>query len=155
MSTLSILSLVWHRCCFDQHACTTPVLKRACIMPAYGSMMMHYRNTNKHAINQYVSLRLLGFPIGHIKVARIQIKLVASLQCLVLMRHIDGVSVLRIYLVTTHIFTYSPISLLASEVNPAMVSRVRFCDRNELYGSPDVRNCRMPNVLGWAFLLLA
>ena len=40
-------------------------------------------------------------------------------------------------------------SLLASLynpiVNPAMVSTVRFYDRNELYGSPDVRNCRMPN----------
>ena len=46
-------------------------------------------------------------------------------------------------------------SLLASEVNPAMVSTVRFYDRNELYGSPDVRNWRMPNFLGWAFLLLA
>ena len=39
-------------------------------------------------------------------------------------------------------------SLLASEVNRAMVSTVRFYDRNELYGSPDVRNCRMPNFLG-------
>ena len=39
-------------------------------------------------------------------------------------------------------------SLLASEVNPEMVSTVRFFDRNELYGSPDVRNCRMPNFLG-------
>ena len=36
-------------------------------------------------------------------------------------------------------------SLLASEVNPAMVRTVRFYNRNELYGSPDVRNCRMPN----------
>ena len=40
-------------------------------------------------------------------------------------------------------------SLLASLynpiMNPAMVSTVRFYDRNELYGSPDVRNCRMPN----------
>ena len=47
------------------------------------------------------------------------------------------------------------VSLLASlynpKVNPAMVSTVRFYDRNELYGSPDVRNCRMPNFLGWAF----
>ena len=44
------------------------------------------------------------------------------------------------------------ISLLASLynpiVNPAMVSTVRFYDRNELYGSPDGRNCRMPNFLG-------
>ena len=43
-------------------------------------------------------------------------------------------------------------SLLASLynpiVNPAMVSTVRFYDRNELYESPDVRNCRMPNFLG-------
>ena len=45
-------------------------------------------------------------------------------------------------------------SLLASEVNPAMVSTVRFYDRNELYGSPDVRNCRMPNFLGWAFVVI-
>ena len=47
------------------------------------------------------------------------------------------------------------ISLLASLYNPivnlAMVSTVRFYDRNELYGSPDVRNYRMPNFLGWAF----
>ena len=45
-----------------------------------------------------------------------------------------------------------PISLLASLynpiVNPAMVSTVRFYDRNELYGSRDVRNCQMPNVIG-------
>ena len=46
-------------------------------------------------------------------------------------------------------------SLLASEVNPAMVSTVRFYDRNGLYGSPDVRNWRMPNFISWAFLLLA
>ena len=45
-------------------------------------------------------------------------------------------------------------SLLASEVNPAMVSTVRFYDRNELYGSPDDRNCRMPNFLGWAFVVI-
>ena len=45
-------------------------------------------------------------------------------------------------------------SLLANKVNPALVSTVRFYDRNELYGSPDVRNCRMPNFLGWAFFLL-
>ena len=41
------------------------------------------------------------------------------------------------------------VSLLASLynpiVNPEMVSTVRFYDRNELYGSPDGRNCRMPN----------
>ena len=47
------------------------------------------------------------------------------------------------------------VSLLASLynpiVNPAMVSTVGFYDRNELYGSPDVRNCRMPNSLAWAF----
>ena len=46
----------------------------------------------------------------------------------------------------------SMISLLASLyspiVNPAMVSTVRFYDRNELYGSQNVRNCRMPNCLG-------
>ena len=51
------------------------------------------------------------------------------------------------------------ISLLASLynpiVNPAMVSTVRFYDRNELYGSPDVRNCRMPNFLGWAFFVIS
>ena len=50
-------------------------------------------------------------------------------------------------------------SLLASLynpiVNPAMVSTVRFYDRNELYGSPDVRNCRMPNLLGWAFFVIS
>ena len=46
-------------------------------------------------------------------------------------------------------------SLLASEVNPAMVSTVRFYDRNELYGSPDVRNCRMPKFLGWAFFVIS
>ena len=46
-------------------------------------------------------------------------------------------------------------SLLASEVNPAMVSTVRLYDRNELYGSPDVRNCRMPNFLGWAFFVIS
>ena len=50
-------------------------------------------------------------------------------------------------------------SLLASLhnpiVNPAMVSTVRFYDRNELYGSPDVRNCRMPNFLGWAFFVIS
>ena len=44
---------------------------------------------------------------------------------------------------------YNPI------VNPAMVSTVRFYDRNELYGSPDVRNCRMPNFLGWAFFVIS
>ena len=38
--------------------------------------------------------------------------------------------------------------LLASEVNPAMVSTVRFYDRNELHGSPDVKNCWMPNFIG-------
>ena len=47
-------------------------------------------------------------------------------------------------------------SLLASLynpiVNPAMVSTVKFYERNELYGSPDVRNCRMPDFIGWAFL---
>ena len=32
---------------------------------------------------------------------------------------------------------YKLSSLRASEVNPAMVSTVRFYDRNELYGSPD------------------
>ena len=41
--------------------------------------------------------------------------------------------------------------LLASEVNPAMVSTVRFYDRNELDGSPAAINCQMPNFLGWAF----
>ena len=47
-----------------------------------------------------------------------------------------------------HQTQHTHISLLASEVNPAMVSTVRFYDRNELYGSPDVRNCRMPNLIG-------
>ena len=51
------------------------------------------------------------------------------------------------------------ISLLASLYNPivnlAMVSTVRFYDRNELYGSPDVRNCRMPNFLGSAFFIIS
>ena len=47
------------------------------------------------------------------------------------------------------------ISLLASEVNPAIVSTVRFYDKNELYESPDVRNCRMPNILGWAFFVIS
>ena len=50
-------------------------------------------------------------------------------------------------------------SLLASQynpiVNPAMMSTVRFYDRNELYGSPDVRNCRMPNFLGWASFVIS
>ena len=50
-------------------------------------------------------------------------------------------------------------SLLASQynpiANPVMVSTVRFYDRNELYGSPDVRNCRMPNFLGWAFFVIS
>ena len=46
-------------------------------------------------------------------------------------------------------------SLLASEVNPAMVSTARFYDRNDLYGSPNVRNCRMPNFLGWAFFVIS
>ena len=45
-------------------------------------------------------------------------------------------------------------SLLAREVNPAMVSTLRFYDRNELYGSPDVRNCRMPNFICWAFVVI-
>ena len=52
-----------------------------------------------------------------------------------------------------------PCSLLASLynpiVNPAMVSTVRFYDRNELYGSPDVRNCRVTNFLGWAFFVIS
>ena len=39
-------------------------------------------------------------------------------------------------------------SLLASEVNPAMASTVRLYERHGLYGSPNVRNCRMPNSLG-------
>ena len=51
------------------------------------------------------------------------------------------------------------ISLLASLYNPivnqAMVSTVRFYGRNELYGSPEVRNYRMPNFIGCAFMLLA
>ena len=46
-------------------------------------------------------------------------------------------------------------SLLASEVNPAMVSTVRFYDRNELYGSSDFKNCRMPNFIGWAFFVIS
>ena len=46
-------------------------------------------------------------------------------------------------------------SLLASEVNPAMVSTVRFYDRNQLYGSPDVRNYRMPNSISWAFFVIS
>ena len=46
-------------------------------------------------------------------------------------------------------------SLLASEVNSAMVSTVRFYDRNELYGSPDVRNCRMLNFSGWVFFVIS
>ena len=45
--------------------------------------------------------------------------------------------------------------LLAGEVNLAMASTLRFYDRNVLYGFRDVRNCRMPNVICWAFLLLA
>ena len=59
----------------------------------------------------------------------------------------------------TLIFDIWLCSLLASLynpiVNPAMVSTVRFYDRNELYGSPDVRNCRMPNFLGWAFFVIS
>ena len=51
------------------------------------------------------------------------------------------------------------ISLLASLYNPivnlAMVSTVRFYDRNELYGSSDVRNCRLPNFLGSAFFVIS
>ena len=46
-------------------------------------------------------------------------------------------------------------SLLASEVSPAMVSTVRFYGRNDLYGSSDVRNCRMPNFIGWAFFVIS
>ena len=52
-------------------------------------------------------------------------------------------------------YKYANNSLLASEVNPTMVSTVRFYDRNELYGSPDVRNCRMPNYLGWEFFVIS
>ena len=46
-------------------------------------------------------------------------------------------------------------SLYNSIVNRAMVSTVRFEDRNEFYGSQDVRNCRMPNFLGWAFFVIS
>ena len=56
-------------------------------------------------------------------------------------------------------FASKPNNLLASLynhiVNPAMVSTVRFYDRNELYGSPDVRNCRMPNFLVWTFFVIS
>ena len=46
--------------------------------------------------------------------------------------------------------------LLATLYNPilntSMVSSLRFYGRIELYGSPDVRNCWMPNFICWAIL---
>ena len=67
----------------------------------------------------------------------------------------DGPHVGPMNFVIREILAMGGYSLLASLsnsiMNPAMVSTVRFYDRNELYGSPDVRNCRMPNFLGWAF----
>ena len=42
-------------------------------------------------------------------------------------------------------------SLLANEVIPVMVSTVRFHDRDALYGSPNVINCRIPKFSNWIF----
>ena len=63
----------------------------------------------------------------------------------ILCSHVQPWNMITIFENIPKTFVYQP------GMNPAMVSSLRFYDRNELYGSPDLRNCRMPNFTFWIF----